>query len=66
MYTYDCIEESRIGRSLSHIDTKNSSHIHTWNDGDQAFDYQLDQLGVEKKIPNQYEAITRELKMYIE
>ena len=66
MYTSLCIEEARIGGSLSDIDTKNSSHIHTWNDGDQAFDYQLDQWGVEKSFHNQDEAITRELKMYIE
>ena len=66
LYTSACIEEARIGRSLSHTDTKNGSHNHTWNDGYQAFDYQLDQWGVEKLFPNEDKAITRELKMYIE
>ena len=41
VYTSACIEESRIGGSLSHTDTNNVSHSHTWNDEDQAFDYQL-------------------------
>ena len=66
MYKYACIEESRIGRNLSHIDSKYGSHSHTWNDEDQTFDYQLDQWGVEKLFKNADEAITRELKMYIE
>ena len=66
MYTSACIEESRIGRSLSDTDTKNGSHSHTWNDEDQTFDYQLDKWGVEKLFPNEDEAITIELKMYIE
>ena len=66
MYTYACIEAVRIGRYLSYTDTNNGSHSHTWNDDDQAFDYQLDKWGVEKLLPNQEEAITRELKMYIE
>ena len=66
MYKSACIEEARIGRSLSDIDTNNGSHSHTWNDEDQDFDYQLDQWGVEKFFPNEDEAITRELKMYIE
>ena len=55
-----------MGRSLSDTDTNNGSHIHNWNDDDQDFDYQLDQWGVEKLFHNQDEAITRELKMYIE
>ena len=66
MYKSTCIEEARIGRTLSHTDTNNGSHSHTWNDEDQAFDYQLDQWGVEKLFPNEDEAITRELKMCIE
>ena len=66
MYTSTCIEEARIGRTLSDTDTNNGSHSHTWNDDDQAFDYQLYQCGVEKLFHNKYEAITRELKMYIE
>ena len=66
MYTSACIEEARIRRTLSHTDTNNGSHSHTCNYEDQAFDYQLDQWGVEKLFPNEYEAITREIKMYIE
>ena len=66
MYTSACIEEARIGRTLSHTDTNNGSHSHTWNDEDQAFIYQLDQWSFEKLFPNEDEAITRELKMYIE
>ena len=66
MYTSACIEEARIGRALSHKDTEYGSHSHTWNDENQAFDYQLDQWGVEKLFPNEDEAITRELKIYIE
>ena len=52
--------------SLSDTDTNNGSHSHTWNDDDQALDYQLDQWVVEKLLHNQDEAITRETKMYIE
>ena len=65
VYTSACIEEGRIGSTLSHIDTNNGSHSHTWNDDNQAFDYQVDQWGVEKLFPNEDEAITRGLKMYI-
>ena len=66
VYTSACIEEASIGRSLSHTDTNNFSHSHTWNDEYQAFDYQLYQWGVEKLFPNEDEAITREMKVYIE
>ena len=66
VYTSDFSEEARIGRSLSDTDTNNGSHSDTWNYGDQAFDYKLDQWGVDKLFPNEYEAITRELNMYIE
>ena len=66
MYTSACIEESRIGRTLSHTDSNDGAHSHTWNYEDQAFDYQLDQWGVEKLFLNTDEAITRELKIYIE
>ena len=65
MYISDCIEEARIGRNLSQIDIKDGSHSHSWNDGDHAFDYQLDQWGVEKLFQNSDEAIIRELKLYI-
>ena len=63
---YDEDMEKRIGSNPSHKDTNSGSHSHTWNDVDQAFDYQLDQWGVDKLFLNEYEAITRELKMYIE
>ena len=53
------------GLYLTHI-LKNGSHSHTWNYEDQAFEYQVDQLGVENLFPNENEAITRELIMYIE
>ena len=66
VYTSACIEEERIGRSLSRTYTNNGSHSHTCNDGYQAFDYQLDQWGVDKLFPNEDEAITRELKTYME
>ena len=66
VYTYACIEEARCGRTLSHTDSKDGSHSHSWNDEDHAFDYQLDQWGVEKLFQNSDEAITRELKLYIE
>ena len=63
MYTSACVEESRIGGCVSDTDTNNGSHSHTWNDEDQAFDYQLDQWGVEKLFTNEDGAITRELKI---
>ena len=66
MYKSVCIEEARIGRNLSLTDSKDGSHSHTWKDEDHAFDYQLDQWGVDKLFQNADEAITRELKMYIE
>ena len=52
VYTSACIEEARIGKSVPHKDTNNGSHIHTCNDEDQAFNYQLDQWGVEKLFPD--------------
>ena len=66
MYKYACIEEARIGRTLSHTYNKDGSHSHSWNDDDHTFDYQLDQWGVEKLFQNSDEAITKELKLYIE
>ena len=66
VYTSACIEEERMGRNISHTDSKDSSHSHSWNDEDHAFDYKLDQWGVEKLFQNSDEAITRELKLYIE
>ena len=66
VYTSVCIKESRIGGDLPHTDIKDVSHSHSWNDEDHTFDYQLDQWGVEKLFQNSDEAITRELKLYIE
>ena len=66
VYRSACIEEAIIGRSISDTDTNTGSHSHSCNDDDQEFDYQLYQWGVEKSFHNQDEAITRELKMYIE
>ena len=43
VYTYVCIGEARIVRTISHTDIKNGSHSHSWNDKDHAFDYQLNQ-----------------------
>ena len=43
VYTSACIEEERNGRNISHTYSKYGSHSHTWNDEDNAFDYQLDQ-----------------------
>ena len=60
------LKNQEFGRSVSDTDTNNGSHSHTWNDEDQAFDYQLDKWGVDKLLHNQEEAITRELNMYIE
>ena len=45
---------------------KDGSHSHSRNDEDHAFDYQLEQWGVEKLFQNSDEAITRELKLLIE
>ena len=65
VYIFACIEEARIGRTLYCTDSKDGSHRHPWNDEDQAFDYQLDQWGVDKLFQNSHEAIIRELKWYI-
>ena len=59
MYISDFIEEERILRTLSHIDSKNGSHSHYWNDKEHAFDYQLDKWGVEMLLQNSDKAITR-------
>ena len=66
MCTSACIEEARIGRTLSCIDSKDGSHIHSWDDEDYAFYYQLDQWVVENLFQNSDELIIRELKLYIE
>ena len=52
VYTYARIEESSIERTFYHTDKKDGSHIHSWNDEDDAFDYQLNQWGVEKMFHN--------------
>ena len=66
MYTSDSIEEARIVWNLSHTDSKDGSHSYSWNDEDHAFDYQLDQWGVEMLCQNSDEVIIRELKLYDE
>ena len=66
LYTSDCIEKARIGRTPSHTDSKDGSHSHSWNDEYHAFDYQLYQWGVEKLFHNSDKTITRELKLYKE
>ena len=66
MYTSACIEEARFGENLSHTYSKDGSHSYSWNDEYHAFDYKLDQWGVEKLFQNSYEAITREFNLYIE
>ena len=66
VYTYDYTEEARIVRNISHTDSKDGSHSNYWNDDDHTFWYQLDRWGVDKLFHNSDEAITRELKLYIE
>ena len=66
MYTYACIEESRIERTLSHTESQDGSHSKSWNDEDHVFGYKLDEWGVEKLFQNSDEVIIRELKFYIE
>ena len=66
MYTSACIEETKFGKTLSHTYSKDGSHSYSWNDEYHAIDYKLDQWGVEKLFQNLDEAITRELKLYIE
>ena len=45
---------------------KTAHTVTLWNDEYHVFDYQLDQWGVENLFQNSDEAITRELKFYIE
>ena len=66
VYTSACIKESKIGTTLSHTDSKYGPHSHSWKYEDHAFDYQLGQWDVENLFRNSDEAITRELKFYIE
>ena len=66
MYTSTCIEESRIGRTISHTDIKDVSHSHSWIEEDRDFDYQLDQWVVYNLFQNLYELIIRYFKLYIE
>ena len=66
LYTSAYIEEESIVRTLSHTDSKDGSYSHSWNDEDHAFGYQLYQWDVEKLFQNSDEAITSELKLYIE
>ena len=48
-----------IGKNLSHTDSKDDSHSHSWSNEDHTFDYQLDQWGEEKFFYNSDKAITR-------
>ena len=66
VYTSTCIEEARIGGTLSHTDSKDGSHSHSWNYEDHTFDYKLDQWGIEKLFHNSDEVLIIELKLYIE
>ena len=66
MYKSACTKEAIIGRNLSNTDSKDGSHSQSWNDEDNAFEYQLYQWCVEKLFHNSDEAIIRELKLYIE
>ena len=66
VYTSACIEEARIGKSLSNTDSNDNSHSHSCNDKDHTFDYQLYKRGAEKLFQTSYEVVTKELKKYIE
>ena len=66
VYKSACIGAERIIRTLSHTYIKDSSHIHSWNDEDHAFDYQLDHWGVDRLFQNSYEVIIKRLQLYIE
>ena len=66
LYTSACIEEARIGSTLPKTDSKDGSHSHSLNDEDHAFDYKIDQWGVEKLFQKADEAIPRKSKLYIE
>ena len=60
------LKKASIGWTLYHTDSKDGSHSNSWNYEDHDFDYKLDQWGVEKLFQNSDEAITTELKFYIE
>ena len=64
VYKYSCIEEARIGGTLSNTDSKDGSHSQYWNDEDKTFYYQLDKWGVERLFQNSDKVIIRELKIY--
>ena len=59
VYKYACIEETSIGRTLSHTDHKDGSHSHYCNDEDHTLDYKLYQWGFDKLFQNSDESITR-------
>ena len=65
MYTSACIEEAIIGKALSKSNSNDSSHGHSWDYEDYAFDYLSDKYGVDKLFQTTEEVITRELKVYI-
>ena len=66
VYASACIEESRIGKTISHTQSKDGSLSRYWNDDNHAFNYQLYQRCVEKLFQNSDEVIIRELKFYFE
>ena len=66
VFTSVCIEEEGIVMDLYQIESKDGSHSHYWNDEDHAFEYQLDQWGVEELFHNSYEVIISELKLHFE
>ena len=66
VYTYYCIEKAIIGRTLSNTNSNDSSHIHSWDDEDHYFDYQLYKWDVEKFIQTSDELIIRQVKVFVE
>ena len=52
VYTSACIKESRIVKTLSHTDSNDGSHSHSWNDYDHSFEYQWYQWGFENLFQN--------------
>ena len=65
VYTSACIEEARIGKILSNMDSNDSSHSHSWNDEDNAFAYQLYKWGIYNLFQTSDEVIIIELKIYV-
>ena len=66
MYKSACTKEAIIGRNLSNTDSKDGSNSQSWNDEDNAFEYQLYQWSVDNCFQTAYEVITRYLKICVE